>query len=272
VNIRAAVAADASLRLSGDLASLRIVGWAKDSLVITGSLPKGARFDGGVGSGSAQRPSRAGKFYVEQSVGAPLATLEVHLPSRARLWVKAANAQVEVSGSTGGLDLNVVGGAIIVQGDPSELNIESMDGTVAVTGSPAWMRVKTASGDIIVRGSSEDAAFTTVSGTLSVGGGRYERARIETVTGNASFAGDLVPSGTLTADTHSGLLELAVGKMSSVEIDAITIAGSIENRATKQAPIAGRQGRGQELGTQIGDGSARANLRSFKGTIRVVLR
>lgn len=272
VNVRHAVAADASVRMSGDFASLRIIAWDRDSVVITGTVPKGARLDGGVGPVVAKQAARGAKFYVEQSQGTASATLELYVPARARVWAKTANATIEATGSTGGLDLNVIGGSIVVRASPAELNIESMDGTVEVTGSPAWIRVKTASGAITMRGSSDDAAFTSVSGDVGISEGRFDRIRIETVTGNASFTADQARGSSLTADSHSGLLELGVSKASGVDIDAISIAGSIENRITRRQPIPGRQGRGQELALQVGDASARAVLRSFKGSIRLVMR
>jgi hypothetical protein len=269
VNMRYALAPDASVRINGAFASLRVIGWSRDSLVITGTVPANARFDGGVGSGPAPRGA---KFYIEQESGEPSATLEVYLPTRARFWAKSASARIDVSGQTGSLDLNIIGGEITVSSSPQELNIESMDGAVVVTGSPAWMRVKTASGDVTMRGSSEDAAFTTVSGTIRVSDGRFDRARIETVTGNVVFAADQVRAGTLNVDTHSGSIEYLAAPKPGVDVEAMTITGRIENGLSSRRPIAGRQGRGEELALQFGTGEARAILRSFKGNISLGFR
>src|SRR5688500_3518526 len=51
IDRRAAIASDASIRISGAISSLRIIGWDRDSLAITGTMPQGWRFDGGVASG-----------------------------------------------------------------------------------------------------------------------------------------------------------------------------------------------------------------------------
>jgi len=272
IEIRRAASPELSMRLSGSFASLRVVGWARDSLVIVGTLPKGARFEGGVGPAAGL--ARSGKFFVEEpgGIGEPAGTLEVYLPERARFWSKAGTANISASGITGGLDLNIVGGSITVAGNPRELNVESMDGKVEITGSPTWMRVKTATGDITMRGSSEDAAFTTVSGITSISDGRFERVRIESVTGPSRFAADLARSGVLTMESHSGALELVPSVKSGIEIEANTITGRIENGVSKARPIAGREGRGEELAVRLGSADARATLRSFKGTIRLTLR
>jgi hypothetical protein len=273
VEVRRAVTPDVYVRLNGAFAALKVVGWDRDSLVITGSLPKGARFDGGVG-GPAGTPARGAKFYIEPPMkgGEAAGTIEMHVPLGATVWAKAGNATMDVSGVRGGLDLNLVGGSITVTGNPRELNVESMDGAVQVDGSPGWMRVKTATGDITVRGSSPDAGFTTVGGTIALRDGSYERVRIEAVTGGVTFAGSLARAGSLTIDSHSGTIDLQLSPKASLDVDATTIAGTIINSVTSRRPTPGREGRGEELTLNLGTGDARATLRSFKGNIRLTYR
>lgn len=270
VDLRRAVSPDVYVRVNGAYASLRVVGWQKDSLVITGSLPKGARFEPGIGA-ATDGSIKGAKFYIEppSQGGGATGTLELFVPVGATVWAKAGNARIDVSGINGSLDLNLVGGAITVSGTPRELNVESMDGTVDITGTPAWMRVKTATGDITVRGASPDAGFTTVGGNIVLRDGTYERIRVEAVTGNVTFASGLGRAGSLTIDSHSGTIDLQLAPKPSIDIDATTIAGTILNSVTARRPTPGREGRGEELTLALGVGDARATLRSFKGNIRL---
>ena len=268
VDVRRAVTRDVYVRLNGVFGSLRVTGWQKDSVVMTGSLPKEARLEGAMGAASST-PVSGLKFYVEGPTGANASgSLELFVPVGATVWAKSGSATIDVTGITGGLDLNIVGGAITVTGDPRELNIESMDGSVMVSGAPTWMRAKTASGDVTIHGDCTDLGVTTVSGTVMIRDGTYERARLESVTGNVSFCGDMNRAGSLLMDTHSGTIELYLGKM-SLDIDATTITGTITNSVTARRPTPGRDGRGEELTLALGTGEARATLRSFKGNIRL---
>jgi hypothetical protein len=265
---RASIAGDASIRFGGAISSLRIIGWDRDSLVITGSMPKGWRFDGGVGSPIGGLGRGAKFFFEAPGDGYPTgATLEVRVPTRARVWAKSGSADVEVSGVTGGLDLNIVGGSVTVSSSPRELNIESMDGTVRVMAGAAWLRVKTATGDIDVRGGSEDAGLSTVSGTVRVGDGRYERGKFETVTGDVVYQGDVGYKGSVDVTTHSGRIELRLPPKPDLDLDAATVTGTIENAVTSSRPIPGREGRGMELGFSSGAGNTRIVVRSFKGNV-----
>src|SRR6185503_10949281 len=178
-------------------------------------------------------------------------------------------ADIEASGVTGGLDLNIVGGSVKVSGSPRELIVESMDGGVTVNGTPEFARIKTATGDIATQGGGEDLTFTTVSGSIRAAEGTIQRGRFETVTGPIVFAGTLARGADARFDTHSGSIELRLAPRSDIEIDAATVTGSIENQYSRTRPIAGREGRGMELGVSSGMGGARVSIRSFKGNVRL---
>jgi hypothetical protein len=269
---RFAVTPTASIRIFGDVGSLRIVGWERDSVVVAGTIPVTAR----LAASRAGEPGKAAsgiKMYVEAlREPAGRARLELRVPARSRVWAKSGSADVEATGLTGGLDVNVVGGSVRVACSPAELQVESMDGAVTIEGSPPWLRAKTATGDIVMRGGSEDAAFSTVSGAVRVGDGRFERARFTSVTGPIEFAGDLARGATLDVDTHSGPIELRLAPKLDAEVDAVTVTGAIENTLTPRRPVVGHEGRGMELGFTSGTGRARIVIRSFKGNIQLRAR
>jgi DUF4097 and DUF4098 domain-containing protein YvlB len=212
---------------------------------------------------------RAAKFFIDSPSDnyAAGAALEVRVPAQARVWAKSGSGTIEVSGVTGGLDLNIVGGSVTVSSSPRELSIESMDGAVHVLAGAAWLRVKTATGDIDVRGGSEDAGLSSVSGTVRVSDGRYERGKFETVTGDVIYQGDVGFKGSIDVSTHSGRVELRLPPRPDLELDAATVTGLIENGVTSSRPIAGREGRGMELGFSSGSGNTRVIVRSFKGNV-----
>ena len=268
VDVRRAVTRDVYVRLNGAFSSLKVTGWQKDSLVLTGVLPRESRFEPAMNSGTGPVPGL--KFYIEGAANTPVSgSLELFVPVGATVWAKSGSATIDVTGITGGLDLNIVGGSISVAGNPRELNIESMDGTVTVNGAPTWMRAKTATGDVTIRGSCTDLGITTVSGTITIRDGSFERSRVESVTGNVTFGAAVARAGTLLIDTHAGTIDLQIGK-ASLDIDATTITGSITNSVTTRRPTPGRDGRGEELTLSLGTGEARVTLRAFKGNIRLI--
>lgn len=271
VDIARRTAPDIAVRLTGAFAKLRIVAWEHDSVTLTGTLPKGYRFDGGFGT-SLVGPTRGSKWYIEDGgSGLGGGALVMQVPRRARVYVKGYSADVEASGVTGELDLNVIGGTVRVLASPRTLNVEAMDASVIVDGSPGWLRLKTSEGDITMRGGSPDAVISTVSGAISVSGGAYERASIETVSGGVMFAGDVARAASISINSHGGPVEVFLDANASVDVDAITHTASIENLLTKQRAIPGRE-RGQEIGLELGTGDGRIEVRTFKASIRLARR
>jgi hypothetical protein len=151
--------------------------------------------------------------------------LDVMVPMRAKVWVKTATAEIEVTGVTGELDLYVVGGKIRVTGSPSELNAEAIDGDIEVNGKPGWLRAKSASGTVTFNGSSDDASISTVSGGITVnsvpaeGGGKFERAKLETVTGPIRFNADIQRGAAIDFSTHSGTLDIAIPRRTGADFE-----------------------------------------------------
>lgn len=273
VDIRRAAAPDVSIRLSGAFTSLRIIAWPVDSIAITGAVGAGSRFEGGALTSSG--PVQGMKFYIDGPMDPTVSQnrFEMRVPRNARIWVKTGSADIDCNGVGGGLDLNVIGGSVRVNGKPRELLVESMDGSVTFTGFAEFARVKTATGNIVLEGGGDDLSFTTVSGTIQAANGErpLQRARFESVTGPITYMGDVTRGANLRFDSHSGAIELRLGK-TPVELDIATMTGAIENGWSSRRPIAGREGRGMELSTSSGMGAARVEVKSFKGNVRITAK
>jgi len=255
---------EGALRIHNMVGSVIVHGWNKDTVLVRGTLAPGDSFFMGGGYTGA-------KMFVESvNDRNPKPTrLEVWAPARVRLWIKTATANIDVSDIAGGLDLYVVSGTIDVTGNPHELNAEAIDGDIHITGSPSWVRAKSATGAITLQGASSDVGLSTVSGPIKVNGGTgmFERTKLETVTGNISFAGRLDRSGTFDFDTHSGSVDIAIPEKSGATFSVVTIAGSITNNLSRKSPIPGRFGRGAELTAEENGGGAKVSVRTFKGPV-----
>ena len=253
---------EGAIRISNMVGSVVVHGWAKDTVLVRAALAPGDRLEMGGGYSGV-------KMFVESvNERDPKPTrLEVWVPSRVRLWVKTATAAIDVNGVEGGLDLYAVSGTIDVNGSPSEVNAEAIDGDIHIIGSPPWVRAKSASGAVTFQGSSADASFSTVSGAVKISGGVFERAKLETVTGDIGFSGTFQRGGAFDFDTHSGAIDIAIPAKASATFSVVSIAGKIVNNLSKTIPIAGRFGRGAELTTDAGTGGPTVSVRTFKGQV-----
>jgi hypothetical protein len=261
--------ADATIRIYNLSGATTVTGWDRDSVALVGTLEPGAGrlYIGGTGP--------AIKLGVESPSGdgAPRAArLEVRVPRGSVVWVKAADASIEVDGVEGGLDLYSVTGAIRVRGAPETVRAESMEGGITLDVRAPWARVKTASGRIQLAGEIGDLAATTVSGAIRVAASRQARARIESVTGPVVVSGRPSRGGAWEIETHSGSVTLELAPETDAEIAVHTFGGDV--RADLGRVVSRRQDdlSGSELHIVAGTGGTSIAVRTFKGAVTVGVR
>ncbi|HUF28170.1 MAG TPA: DUF4097 family beta strand repeat-containing protein [Gemmatimonadaceae bacterium] len=278
VNQRQAATADGLLRIHNLVGSVRVVGWDRDTIAVSGTIGSGA-FYFAVGKGS-------GKMGVELPDGTAQAratgktegrdvtgsTLEVWVPRRTRVWVKTASASITVDDVTGGVDLYSVGGSIRVSGAPQDLHAESMDGAVELDVTTAAARIRSAGGAVTLRGAIENAVASSVSGSITVVGARLQRGRLETVTGDVRYEGAVERGSSLDFESHAGTITLVVPIDVSADFDVTAFNGDIRNGIHRVLPRLGNDLRSKSLSFTAGDGGAQVTIRNFKGGIELLGR
>jgi hypothetical protein len=266
-------APDCSIRLQGPIATVRVTGWDRDSIAVSGSLPKGARLDNMFGNDPGLA-LRGVKMLVEGAPGQvrPSGIIELRVPFGARVVIHTGSSDIEVTGLTGELDITMLGGSARVSASPRILSVDAIYATIALEGSPERVRLKSFEGDITMRGGSLNAEFSTAQGNIRVGGGLFDRAKFDATTGSVSFSGDLMPTASFLIGTHSAPVELLLSLKANVVVEATTSTGTIENSFTKQEPSTGPGGKGQHVSTGMGKGAARIVIESYKGNVRIQRR
>jgi hypothetical protein len=261
IDRRIAIASDASIRIWNLAGITRIIGWDRDSIAVTGTVPTGAFYMGGSGRGA-----KLGVERHEGSKGDPPASLEIRVPRNARLWVKSASASLEASGLTGELECSSVDGSVRVEGSLRLVVAESMEGNLSVYGPMSVVRLKGGGGTITLRGARGDVLATTVGGAILATDAALTRAHLETVSGPVAYDGTVAPRGTLEVTTHSGDVTLRLPTELSSFDGAILYGLSGKGKGKGEpAPQVGKP-----MSFTTGGGDARVTVRSFKGEIRVL--
>ena len=253
--------ADGSLRIQVPAGSVRIIGWERDSVSVSGTIaPGGGSWYGG-GRG------RAGKMGLEtrdQSGAGPGADVEIRVPAHARLWVKTVAASVNIEGSQGEVDCISVAGSLRIEGQPKVLSAETMDGIVIIEGANGVMRIRTGGGNISVRGPGGDITASSVGGSVDVTTDKLERARLESVTGAVRFTGNIIRGGALEAETHSADVTLRFLGGLDAEVTMVSVVGQAFNKLTEKGSA---QPKGKTAVFIAGEGGAQVSARSFKGNV-----
>jgi hypothetical protein len=264
---RVAIAPDAAIRIFNLVGSTEVIGWDRDSLVVTATIPPGG---GDFVGGASERSAKYGVQAVDQSLGGPGSKFVVQVPRAARLAIKSATATVTVSGVLGEVEVTSVTGPVRVEGSPRVVTIDGIDGRIDVVGPATLTRVKSGSGVVQLMGVRGEFTVTTVEGAATVVTDEILSGRIETVSGRVDVTGALPVGARLDLTTHDGDVQAHLVQPVDAHFDLATIEGRIVTHLFDRDRVYRDRGAafsvGPSAGTQRG---ARVTVRTFKGSIRV---
>jgi DUF4097 and DUF4098 domain-containing protein YvlB len=158
------------------------------------------------------------------------ASLDVAVPSGARVEVHDVNASASVRGVAGPVQVHTVNGDAEVEGAARDVDARSVSGRVDVSVQHADVRASAVSGNVSVRLAAGGTVWAkTVSGTLRVTGAPLTRLEAQTVSGTVDLDVRLDGSGPFEAHTHAGDVHVVLPKGSSVTVDTRSYHGLVDN-------------------------------------------
>ena len=248
--------------------SVKVIGWSNAQVEITGTL----------GADVEELEITGDESELRIDVKAPkhpewLETdLVLRIPVAASIEVETVSATVEVESLTGSVDLESVSGWVKTSGRPSELSVETVSGDITVAESAPRTDLASVSGSIKVDLATGRLDAESVSGAIRVENGSLESASFETVSGDISYAGDIVGRGSYDFESMSGGVTVLVPSGVSAQFDITTFSGSIDNDIGPEAERASKYTPEKELSFSTGSGGARVSIESFSGSIKIKTR
>ena len=264
VNERRSASPAGTVEISNIAGSVRVIGWDKGEVEVTGTLGRGTErleFSG--------PPERILVKVVvpEHTRDLKGSDLTVKVPAGCRLEAETVSATLTVEGVTGALNLDSVSGEITVTGEPDEVEAESVSGDVDVTAKSATMRLASVSGSIRARGARGEVTVETVSGNATVDAAAVDRVELESVSGTVRFTGDLSANGRLEAGSVSGTVDIALPAGIGAAFRLESFSGEIDNGFGPPARRTAEYGPGVEADFTTGTGGARVDVETMSGSI-----
>lgn len=249
---------EGSVKIALSTGSLRVIGWSRDSVAVSGR-------PGGPDAWLAlevEGPAAGIRIVTDRDAGAPSpADLEVRVPAGSQVAIRAAAASVDVSGVEGTVDVTSVSGDIRVSGSPRSVFAESGTGTLVLETTTKLVRAHSVDGDLTVRGAHGFVDASTVSGDILLEGRGLWEGEVTSVSGDIRFEGSFVSGATLFYfENHAGAIELRVPPRLVASFTITSYTGSVENRLRPGTPGSFSTGKG---GPEI-------RIKSFKGPIRIL--
>jgi hypothetical protein len=153
--------------------------------------------------------------------------LEISLPSRSRLHVSLASADLHAEGEFGDFRFAGASGDVEVDSVVGKIKVTNASGSLSVRTAQGGATVSTASGDVTIGNLDGDLKFEAASGSLTV-----DRLRGHLKSRTASGSVDVAAAvhGGLSAHTSSGEVAVGVAEGTAVRLDITTRSGVVTNR------------------------------------------
>ncbi|MDV2449753.1 DUF4097 family beta strand repeat-containing protein [Xanthomonas hortorum] len=245
---------------------IRVRGWDRDEVALTGSLGEGQRLDVDASPDLLQLEV----IYPRNGRNSKGAQLELRVPRAALLDVEAVSASVDVDQvDLARLQLKSVSGDVVAAGRAKEAQLETVSGSLRSSVASGRLTLGTVSGQIDApSGASGVISVESVSGQIRVGAGQVSQLRAESVSGGTALTVTwLAPGGSIAAESVSGSISLGVPRNVSAALQVDVFSGDIRSVAGQvERP---EYGPGKSLKTKLGAGNGDVKLESHSGSVRI---
>jgi DUF4097 and DUF4098 domain-containing protein YvlB len=178
------------------------------------------------------------------------------------------SAEVTIEGSEAEIAVETVEGAVTVVGGRGNVTLKSVEGEVSLTGAKGHIELNSVDGSITVKDCSGDITAETVDGEISLLDIESADVDASTVDGSIEYDGTITDSGRYRLTSHDGDVSVSVPERANATISVATFSGSFDACFPVTIPPGGRTTKHRFTFT-LGTGSARVELESFDGSIKL---
>ena len=268
INERAAADPAGSVEVSNVAGTVRVTGWDRNEVEVTGELGKGTeKLEFAV----ADKVTRIKVIMPGKSYDVEETDLVIHVPAASRLSVNTVSADIEVQGLLGAQRLQSVSADILTTAAGEDVECKSVSGDVAVNGSfkKGLLTITTVSGDATALRVAGEVNANSVSGDITLGLGETSRSRARSTSGDLTLAALLAADGKLDAESISGDVRLELVGAVNAEFDISSFNGEIRNCFGPKAVSVSEYAPGKELRFREGQGTAQVRIKTMNGDINV---
>lgn len=212
--------------------------------------------------------------------------LTIHVPVGTRLLVETINAEINVAGVQGDVDVESVNGPISVRDSKGHVSLAAVNGSIevrqlsgdaeieAINGridveqiAGDVLELSSVNGSVVAKATARDVELSSVNGVSHLELGDVRRLSADTVGGEIRARLKLQRHGDLNADSVSGRLHITLVKPLDVSVNVESMSGRIRNHISDDKPQRGELVPFHSLDFVLGDASADVRISTLSGTV-----
>jgi len=260
VDTTIAVRKGTRLEVDNFAGDIKVRAWSKDALRIEASHSRRTRDDIDR-SQSLIRLTAVGRM-MPGSVD-----YQLTVPTWMPLDLHGMSAEIDVDGTRAAVSAKSINGDIKIRGGGEMITASSLQGQVEVEDAKGRVEVSSTNSGVKLRGISGDVQAESMNGMILLDKVSAKSLEASTVNGSIVFVGSIVSGGDYNLSTHNGTVMVGLPEKPDVAVTVSTFSGEFSSTF----PIAIERGQraGKRFSFILGDGSAKLELESFQGGVRL---
>lgn len=254
-----AVRAGSRLSLDNFEGSVTITTWTRNSMRVQATHDDDTRVEIDVRGTTVGVRGRS-------RYGPPEVEYRLTVPADMNLEVNTHSGDVGIDGTKGEVQVQTVEGRITVSGGTGRVSLSSVEGEVQLTGASGRISISAVDGSVTVRGARGDLQVSSVDGAVLLEDIDATSVEATSVDGGIEFTGTFQESGRYRLSSHDGDVTVTVPSVDAA-CSVVTYDGDFESDFP--VTITGTTRTRKRLDFTLGRGSARVELESFDGNIRL---
>jgi DUF4097 and DUF4098 domain-containing protein YvlB len=260
-----AVPRGARLELDAHAGTIRVATWERNELRVRAE--HGSRDQVTVEvRGSVVKVNASRRYGIPSFVG-----YDLTVPRGMAMELGGVETEITVEGPVGDITASSVEGGISIRGATGTVSATSVDGDIVIQGGTGTIHVTGVDGEIRVSDAKGEVTVETVDSDITLENIDGPSVDAGTVDGQVVYRGTIHDGGRYRFTSHDGDVLLEVPETINATISVATFEGSFEADPAFKVQLTQTRP-GKRFSFVLGNGSARVELESFDGGIRLIRR
>ncbi len=194
---------------------------------------------------------------------------EITIPQTMAVDLWGFDSDISVDGAQNGVRAETMSGDIDLRDVAGEVSLRSVEGDITLVRGRGSLEVNGVEGEVSVVDFDGNIFAESIDGDITLSEIASERVEAKTVDGDVQYDGTIRDDGRYRLTTHDGDVVVSVPANANATVSVATFDGEFE--ADFPVQLKGAEA-SRKLSFTLGNGSARLELHSFDGDIRLVQR
>ncbi|TMQ71488.1 MAG: hypothetical protein E6K81_09960 [Candidatus Eisenbacteria bacterium] len=191
---------------------------------------------------------------------------QLTVPKWMSLDLSGVNTDISVENSEGEIAAETVQGEVLITGGAKIVKANSVEGEVRVARASGKIEANSVNAGVRLSECSGQILASSINGEVRMTDIASDDVEASTINGVVSYEGQIKDGGSYRFSTHSGDVSVAVPERANASVAVATYNGEFSS----SFPVTLNQTRkGKRFDFTLGSGSARIELESFEGEIRL---